>query len=53
MYMESRKMVQINLFSGQEKRCRHRDGTREPGGEGEGGMKWETSIDICTLPFVK
>ena len=25
IYMESRKMVQINLFAGQEQRCRHRE----------------------------
>ena len=22
-------------------------------GEGEGGMIWENSIEICTLPYVK
>ena len=27
MYVESRNMVQMNLFAGQELRCRRREGT--------------------------
>ena len=30
-YMESRKLVQMNLFAGQEKRCRCREQTCRPG----------------------
>ena len=33
----------------QTQRNRHVD----PEGEGEGGMNWESSIDICTLPCIK
>ena len=46
-------MVQMNLFAGQEQRRRHRERTRGPGGEREGGMNWEIRIDIYTLPCVK
>ena len=38
MYMESRKMVLMNLFAGQQCRCRPREKTWE---EGEGGMTGE------------
>ena len=47
MYMESRKMVLMNLFTGQQWRCRHREqmfvdtGNRE---EGEGGANGESNI---------
>ena len=51
--MESRKMVQVNLFAGQEQRHRHREWTCGHGGEGEGGTNWEIRIDIHTLPCVK
>ena len=47
--MESRKMVPMNLFSGQEQRRRHREGTRRHGGR----MTWESSTGIYTLPSVK
>ena len=44
-------MVQINLFAGQEQRCRHREQTR---GHGWGdGMDWEISINVCALPCIK
>ena len=45
MYTESRKMVQMNPFAGQV-------GTQawRTVGEGEGGVNWESSVDICTLP---
>ena len=35
--MESRKMVLMNLFAGQQWRCRHREQTYECGA---GGRKW-------------
>ena len=56
MYMESRKMVLINLFTGQQWRCRHREqmfmdmGNRE---EGEGGMNGESNMEAYMLPRVK
>ena len=45
-------MVQMNLFPGQEQRCRHRElvDTVE---KGEHEMNWESSTDIYTLPYVK
>ena len=44
IYVESRKVAQMNLFPGREQR--HRDWAcgREAGGEGE--TSWETRIDI-------
>ena len=37
IYMETRKKVLMNLFAGQEYRCRHREQTVDTVGEGEGG----------------
>ena len=50
--MGSRKMVQINLFAGQQWRNRHREqtyGHGERGGEGEmyGKSNMETHISMC------
>ena len=52
--MESRKMVQMNLFSGQQWRNRHREqtyGHGERGGEGElyGKSNMETYITIYKI----
>ena len=52
--MESRKMVLMNLFAGQQWRNRHREqtyGHRERGGEGEMYEKsnMETYITICKI----
>ena len=48
--MESRKMVQMNLFAKQKQRHRHREQMYEyQGGKGGGGMDWEIGIDIYTL----
>ena len=47
------KMVQVNLFAGQEWRHRHREWTCGHGGEGEGGTNRETGTDVCSLPRVK
>ena len=38
IYMESRKMVLINLFAGQQQRQKHKEQTLDTVGEGEGGM---------------
>ena len=52
MYVESRKMVQMNLFAGQEQRCRCGD---QSCGNGEEGlrMNWRVWIDVFVLPCVK
>ena len=44
MYMESRKMVLMNLHAGQEQRW-------NTVGEGEGGRNCERSMDTYTLPL--
>ena len=54
MYMESRKIVLKNLFTGQQQRNRHREqtyGRGEKGGEGEmyGESNMETYITICKI----
>ena len=43
--MESRKMILMNLFAGQQWRCRQREQTYGHGGDrkGEGGMNGESS----------
>ena len=49
LYVESRKMVQMNLFAKQKqsRRCRKQTYGYQ-GGKGEGGMNWEIGIDIYT-----
>ena len=54
--MESRKMVLMNLFAGQEWRFRHREQTYGHGGrgeEGESGMSGQRSMEAYILPYVK
>ena len=46
-------MVQMDIFAGQEQRCRHREGTCGHRGGGAGGMNWESSSDVHTPPAVK
>ena len=48
-------MVQMDLFAGQEQRCRCRMDVWTWWGkeEGMGGMNWENRININTLPHVK
>ena len=48
-------MVLMNLFAGQQWRCRHREQTYGHGQreEGEGEMNEESSLEACTLPYVK
>ena len=58
MYVEPRKMVQMNQFAGQKLRHRCREltyghqGGKVAGGGG-GGMNWEIGIDIYTLICIK
>ena len=52
--MESRKMIPINLFTGQQWKNRHREqtyGHEERGGEGEmdGKSNMETYITMCKI----
>ena len=52
--MNSRKMVLMNLFAGQQWRCRHREQTcGHRRWEGEGGMNGETNMETYTLPYIK
>ena len=46
-------MVQMNLFAEQEKRCDVEKGYWDMMWGEEGGMNWETRIDIYALPCVK
>jgi len=54
-YMESRKMVLMNLFSGQQWRRRYREQTYGHGGEGrrEGVSCMERVTRKLTVPYVK
>ena len=49
--VESRKMVQMNLFAGQEERCGCRGRMCVHVAGGEGGTNWESRIDtaICEI----
>ena len=49
MCMESRKMVLMYLFAGQQWRCRHREQLREHSREGKSRMNWETSMETDPL----
>ena len=50
--MYSRKMVMINLFAGQQFRCRQRERTCGVG-EGDSGTNGESSMETYTLPYAK
>ena len=59
MYVEPRKMVQMNEFAGQKlrQRCReqmygHQGGKPRWGGDG-GVLNWATGIDMYTLMCIK
>ena len=52
IYMESRKMVLMNLFAGQQWRYRHREHTYGYRRGRRGGKTWESSTDTRTLPCV-
>ena len=52
--MESRKMVLMNLFSGQQWRCRHKKQIYGQGeGEEKGGMNGESCTETYALLSVK
>ena len=54
--MESRKTVLMNLFVGQQWRCRYREQTYGHGaavGGEEGGTNGESNMEIYTLPYVR
>ena len=52
--MESRKMLLMKLFAGQQWRCRHREQLSIwDRWEGEGRMNVESSMETYTLPYVK
>ena len=56
IYVESRKMVLMDLLSGQQWRCRYREQTCGHGvrvREGENGTDGESSMETCTPPYVK
>jgi len=50
--MEFRRMVQINLFTEQQWRHRHKEQTMEKGGGEEGEINGEISMDAYTLTYV-
>ena len=52
MYVESRKMKNMILFSKKKKRHRHREKCMDIKGEG-GGMSWEIEIDVDTGLCIK
>ena len=54
--MESRKMVLLNLFAGQQWRHKYREQTYGYGGEweeGESGSYDEIKMETYILPYVK
>ena len=60
MYVEPRKMVQMNRFAGQKLRHRCREQTyghtkrgKRWGGGGGGVLNWEIGIDMYTLMCIK
>ena len=52
--MKSRKMVLMNLFAGQQWGRRHREQAygQDKGGEGEGEMNGESSMEAYSRPYV-
>ena len=46
-------MVLLNLFAGQQQKCRHRDRLVDIVGEREGGTNGESSMKTYVLPYVK
>ena len=51
--VESRKMVLMNLFAGQQWRHRHREQNYGHGGGAAGGTNRESSLEIYTLWYIK
>ena len=55
-YVESRRMVLMNLFAGQQWRCRRREQTRGHGGlggQGEAETNGDSSMEVYPLPYIK
>ena len=50
IYIESRKMVLMNLFTGKEGKCRRRKGNADITGEGEGGTN--EKVELTYIDFV-
>ena len=50
--METREMVHMNLYAGQEEKGRQ-NRLVDTAGEEKGGMNWESSTETYTLPCVK
>ena len=51
-------MILMNLFAGQQWRCKHREPTYGHGGcwallEGAGGVYLESNMETYTLPYIK
>ena len=53
IYMESRKMIVMNLFAGQQWRNRHRDRLMDTGGGEERVRCMDRVTWKLTLPYVK
>ena len=51
--VESRKVVQMNLFAGKEQRCIRREQMCGPRAREEGAMNWETGVHIRAWPCVE
>ena len=54
--MKSRNIALMNLFAGQQWRCRHREqtyGYRGFGEEGEDGTNGESNKETYTIPYVQ
>ena len=51
--MEPRKMVLMNLFTGQQWICRHKEETYGHRLEEEGGTNGESSMETYILTYVK
>ena len=50
--MESRKIVLMNLFVGQNRDADVENRLVDPESEEEGGTNWESSIETYILPYV-
>ena len=51
--MESRKIVLMNIFMGQNRDTDIKSRLVDTEREEEGGMNWESSIETYILPYVK
>ena len=51
--MEFRKMVTMTLMQDSKRDTDIKNRLLDSVGEGEGGTIWESSIETCTLPYVK